>query len=224
MQRKYVINQFDYLREKDKRINFTSQTVKNIKELKLLQWEDTFKDVINKKRKKEMIFMRKKLNYSLYIITIHWIMPFMLCFSTIGAYVLFNKKFLEIADLMTGLEIPARIREIINAFVSMNRIEKFLKKKNSNNSDINNKLSDKYSIDIQEAKIGTNDNNILMSINKLRIKKGESCFIIGETGSGKSCLIKSLIDRLIILNKKEFNIKKNLILTVKYHTLRKHLL
>ena len=217
LQRKYVINQFDYLREKDKRINFTSQTVKNIKELKLLQWEDTFKDVINKKRKKEMIFMRKKLNYSLYIITIHWIMPFMLCFSTIGAYVLFNKKFLEIADLMTGLEIfdsirgplvnlPARIREIINAFVSMNRIEKFLQKKNSNNSDINNKLSDKYSIDIQEAKIGTNDNNILMSINKLRIKKGESCFIIGETGSGKSCLIKSLIDRLIILNKKEFNI------------------
>ena len=217
LQKRYVYNQFDYLKEKDKRINFTSQTIKNIKELKLLQWEDTFKDVINKKRKKEMIFMRKKLNYSLYIITLHWIMPFMLCFSTIGAYVLFNQKFLEIADLMTGLEIfdsirgplvnlPARIREIINAFVSMHRIEKFLKKKNSNNSDINNKLSDKYSIDIQEAKIGTNDNNVLMTVNKLRIKKGESCIIIGETGSGKSCLIKSLIDRLIILNKKEFNI------------------
>ena len=45
-----------------------------------------------------------------------------------------------------------------------------------------------------------------MSINKLRIKKGETCIIIGETGSGKSCLIKSLIDRLIILNSKEFNI------------------
>ena len=140
LQKRYVYNQFDYLKEKDKRINFTSQTIKNIKELKLLQWEDTFKDVINKKRKKEMIFMRKKLNYSLYIITLHWIMPFMLCFSTIGAYVLFNQKFLEIADLMTGLEIfdsirgplvnlPARIREIINAFVSMHRIEKFLKKK-----------------------------------------------------------------------------------------------
>ena len=217
VQRKYVINQFDFLREKDKRINFTSQTVKNIKELKLLQWEDTFKEVINKKRKKEMLFMRKRLNYSLYIITIHWIMPLMLCLSTIGAYVLFNKKFLEIADLMTGLEIfdsirgplvnlPMRIREIINAFVSMNRIEKFLKIKNSNNSDISNQLSDKYAIDIQDSKIGTNNNNILMSVNKLKIKKGESCIIIGETGSGKSCLIKALIDRLIILNKKIFNI------------------
>ena len=216
-QRKYVINQFDYLREKDKRINFTSQTIKNIKELKLLQWEDTFKEVINKKRKKEMIFMRKRLNYSLYIITIHWIMPHILCLSTIGAYVLFNKKFLDIADLMTSLEIfdsirgplvnlPARIREIINAFVSMHRIEKFLKIKNAQNSNITNKLSDKYAIDIQEAKIGTNNNNILMSINKLKIKKGESCIIIGETGSGKSCSTKSSINRLIILNKKEFNI------------------
>ena len=217
VQKQYVNNQFDLLREKDKRINFTSQTVKNIKELKLLQWEDTFEEVINKKRKKEMIFTRKKLNYSLYIITLHWIMPFMLCLATIGAYVLFNDKFLEIADLMTSLEIfdsirkplinlPARIREIINAFVSMNRIEKFLKLKNCNNSYINKYKSDKYAIDILDAKIGTNDNNVLMSINKLRMKKGETCIIIGETGSGKSCLIKSLIDRLIILNSKEFNI------------------
>ena len=30
--------------------------------------------------------------------------------------------------------------------------------------------------------------------------------IIGEAGSVKSCLIKSLIDKLIILSKKEFNI------------------
>ena len=217
VQKMYVNNQFDLLREKDKRINFTSQTVKNIKELKLLQWEDTFEEVINKKRKKEMLFTRKKLNYSLYIITLHWIMPFMLCLATIGAYVLINDKFLEIADLMTSLEIfesirkplinlPARIREIINAFVSMNRIEKFLKIKNSKNSYINKNKSDKYSIDIQDAKIGTNNNNVLMTVNKLRIKKGETCIIIGETGSGKSCLIKSLIDRLIILSKKEFNI------------------
>ena len=36
----YIKNQYRYLKEKDRRINFTSQTIKNIKELKLLQWED----------------------------------------------------------------------------------------------------------------------------------------------------------------------------------------
>ena len=52
-----------------------------------------------------MIFMRKRLNYSLSLITIHWIMPLLLCLTTIGAYVKINKKFLDIADLMTALEI-----------------------------------------------------------------------------------------------------------------------
>ena len=213
----YIRNQYNYLKEKDKRINFTSQTVKNIKELKLLQWEDTFKNVINKKRQKEMIFMRRRLNYSLALITVHWIMPLLLCLSTIGAYVKLNSKFLDIADLMTALEIfdsirgpivnlPDRIREIINAYVSMNRVSNFLKIKVDKNSNITKNFDEKYAIKIVDAKIGTNNNNILMTINKLKIKKNESCIIIGETGSGKSCLIKSLIDRLIILNKKEFNI------------------
>ena len=217
IQTSYIKNQYRYLKEKDKRINFTSQTVKNIKELKLLQWEDTFKNVINKKRQKEMIFMRRRLNYSLSLITIHWIMPLLLCLSTIGAYVKINNHFLDIADLMTALEIfdsirgpivnlPDRIREIINAYVSMNRVSNFLKIKTDTNSNITKNSNEKYAIKIIDAKIGTNENNILMTINKLKIKKKESCIIIGETGSGKSCLIKSLIDRLIILNKKEFNI------------------
>ena len=213
----YIKNQYNYLKEKDKRINFTSQTVKNIKELKLLQWEDTFKNVINKKREKEMIFMRKRLNYSLSLTTVHWIMPLLLCLSTIGAYVKINNKFLDIADLMTALEIfdsikgplvnlPDRIREIINAYVSMNRLANFLKIKINKSTNITKKVDEKYAIKIEDAKIGTNNDNILITIDKLKIKKNESCVIIGETGSGKSCLIKSLIDRLIILSKKEFNI------------------
>ena len=213
----YIKNQYNFLREKDKRINFTSQTVKNIKELKLLQWEDTFKDVINNKRKKEMIFMRKRLNYSLSLITVHWIMPLLLCLSTIGAYVVINNKFLDIADLMTALEIfdsirgpivnlPDRIREVINAYVSMNRLANFLKINIDKKTNITKTIDNKYAIKIEDAKIGTSNNKILMTIDKLKIKKNESCIIIGETGSGKSCFIKSLIDRLIILNKKEFNI------------------
>ena len=213
----YIKNQYRYLKEKDRRINFTSQTIKNIKELKLLQWEDTFQKEINKKRAKEMLFMKTKLNIAVVLVIIHWVMPLLLCLVTIGAYVKINNEFLNIADLMTFLEIidnirgpiiflPDRVRELINAYVSLNRIGNYLKINTEKKSNITKKKEEKYSINILEAKIGTNKENILMSIDNLKIEKGESCIIIGETGSGKSCLIKSLIDRLIILSKKEFNI------------------
>ena len=213
----YIKNQYRYLKEKDRRINFTSQTIKNIKELKLLQWEDTFKDVIGEKRKKELNYMKKRLNFAVVLIVIHWVMPLLLCLSTIGAYVKINDKFLNIADLMTALEIfdnirgplillPDRVREIINAYVSMNRVAAFLKIYTEKKSNITKKKDKEYSIKIIDSKIGTNKENILMSIKELKLKKNDSAIIIGETGSGKSCLIKSLIDRLIILKKKEFNI------------------
>ena len=213
----YIKNQYRYLKEKDRRVNFTSQTIKNIKELKLLQWEDTFKDAIGEKRDKEMIFMQKRLNFALVLVIIHWVMPLLLCLSTIGAYVKINDKFLELADLMTALEIfdnirgpiillPDRIREIINAYVSMNRVAAYLKINTEKKSNITKKKDNDYSIKIVDSKIGTNKDNILFTINELKLKKIDSAIIIGETGSGKTCFIQSLIDRLIILNKKEFNI------------------
>ena len=213
----YIKNQYRYLTQKDRRINFTSQVIKNIKELKLLQWEDAFKDVVNEKRAQELIFMKKRLNFSVVLIVIHWVMPLLLCLSTLGAYVKINDKLLDIADLMTALEIidnirgpiiylPDRIRELINAYVSMNRVAAYLKINTEKKSNITKKKDNEYSINIVNAKIGVNKEKILMSINELKLKKNESAIIIGETGSGKSCLIKSLIDRLIILHKKEFNI------------------
>ena len=212
----YIKNQYRYLKEKDRRINFTSQTIKNIKELKLLQWEDKFQNVINTKRAKELVHMKTNLNIAVVLIIIHWVMPLLLCLSTIGAYVKINNKFLNIADLMTFLEIidnirgpiiylPDRVRELINAYVSLNRIAAFLKINTEKKSNITKQKDEKYAINISEAKLGTNK-DILMDIESLKIAKGESIVIIGETGSGKSCLIKSLIDRLIILSKKEFNI------------------
>ena len=223
----YIKNQYRYLKQKDHRINFTSQTIKNIKELKLLQWEDKFQEVILNKRAKEMLFMRTRLNISVVLILIHWVIPLLLCLTTIGAYVKFNNQFLNIADLMTFLEIidnlrgpiiylPDRVRELINAYVSMNRLSNFLKiktekknivsKKENKNKNKDITIDDKYSIYITQSKIGINKENILMSIDELKIEKGESVIIIGETGSGKTNLIKSLLDRLIILQKKDFYI------------------
>ena len=45
-----------------------------------------------------------------------------------------------------------------------------------------------------------------MTIDELNIIKGESPIIIGEVDSDKNYLIQTLIDKLMILSKKEFNI------------------
>ena len=97
------------------------------------------------------------------------------------------------------------VRTMINAYISLNRIAKFLKIENEKTSKITKDKDKDYSIKLIDTKIGT-ENKILLNIKDLKIKKNETSIIIGETGSGKSCLIKSLIDRLIILDKNEFNI------------------
>ena len=46
-----------------------------------------------------------------------------------------------------------------------------------------------------------NEENILLKDLNLEIKKGELVTIIGETGSGKSCLVNSILNNLDLLNK-----------------------
>ena len=212
----YIKNQYSFLEAKDNRVSFLSQTVKNIKELKLLQWEDKFQEITNKKREKELIFLKKQINFILILDILHFSIPILFTLSTIGSYVKINNSFLPITDLMTALDVfdsitnpigrlTEYVRSMINTFISMNRISKFLIIDTEKKSNITRNKNDKYSINLIDAKIGFED-KILLNINELKIKKNESSIIIGETGSGKSCLIKSLIDRLIIYNKKEFNI------------------
>ena len=47
-----------------------------------------------------------------------------------------------------------------------------------------------------------NENKILLKDLNLIIKKGELVTIIGETGTGKSCLINSILHNLELLNRK----------------------
>ena len=182
-----------------------------------MQWEDKFKEIINEKREKEMILMRKRLNYSVVLIVIHWVMPLVLCLTTIGAYVKINNKFIDIANLLISLEIfdnirnplvnlPDRIREVINVYVSLNRLADFLKIPTKKQSNITKNRNKDYSVEIINSDIGMNKDKILIRINELKIKKGESAIVLGETGSGKSCLIKSLINRLNIIRGEVFNI------------------
>ena len=79
----------------------------------------------------------------------------------------------------------------------------------SNENNINNTKNNFFSEDKHIFQPQTNNKNksdekiitLLKGIN-LRIKKGEHIGIIGEVGSGKTCLLNSIINNLAVLNKK----------------------
>ena len=229
----YIRNQFKYLKDKDKRIFDTSETFRFLKIIKLYNWEDDFIEKINYRREIEIKSMTKIENFAVITGFIHWSIPLLLSVVSIGSYTYFSGKILDLPNLMTSIDIfdtmsgpltkfPVFLKSMLNAFISMNRISKFLKMENSEKyyCESNNK---EISISIKNGNFGkiNIENNNKISINNnikkylindlnLEIKKGELIAIIGETGSGKTCLINSLLGSIDpYFNKQNFIINGN---------------
>ena len=73
-----------------------------------------------------MIFMKTNLNILVVLIIIHWVIPLLLCLTTIGAYV-------------NVVYLPDRVRELINAYVSLKLIGNYLKINTDKKSNITKK-------------------------------------------------------------------------------------
>ena len=217
----YIKQQFTYLSNKDERVNFTNETFRNIKFLKLYNWEENFMDLIFRYRNKEILTLKKILNLEVICSLIHWAIPIILSIISLGVYTHVNGKLMNIADLMTSIEIydsmtgplsklPLYMKSQINAFISMTRITKYLKLSdqepyyNSDRDELN-------SIKINNVNFGNRyKNEILLKNINLTIKKGEFVAIIGETGSGKSLFIKSLLGAIEkIYENQKINITNN---------------
>ena len=206
VQKLYIQNQFLYLKDKDARMKITSQTFHMLKVLKLYAWEDEFESQINEKREIELKSMKKILNLGVISQFIHWSIPLILSIVSVGVYTYTSGVVLDIANLMTSIDIfdsmsgplyrlPLFITSMLNAFISMNRISTFLKIKDAEKqytTDITTYPN--KSIKIENCSFGNNvSNKILMSEVNLDIEKGELVAILGETGSGKTCLINSIM-------------------------------
>jgi hypothetical protein len=47
------------MKEKDKRVNLTTECLNNIKMIKLYQWNNIFEDLIREKRSEELKYLKK---------------------------------------------------------------------------------------------------------------------------------------------------------------------
>ena len=220
----YISNQKTLLKNKDKRMKITSSVLHKLKVLKLYVWEDEFFNRVEKEREQEIKSMKKIQNITLLSRFVHSSIPLFLSVSSIGIYTLIKGKMvlenllasIEIFDTMSAslYRLPIFITTLLNCLISLNRLEKFLNAKNFKKTSKEDEELKKKNIDIKlnNCNFGIFNTElkkykILLSDLDLEIKKGELVAVLGETGSGKTCLTNAILNYLDFIpkskNKKE---------------------
>ena len=227
VQKMYIDNQRDVLTFKDQRTKAVISTLQNIKMVKMFTMENYFLNKINMKREFELNSMKKLQNIYVLSCLIHWAIPLVLSIVSIGVYSLLSKEDMSIENLIMAIEIfdsisyplyrvPVFITNLLNTIISMERIEKFLNYQNTAThkrlSPLNNSSSTSNSsfiIDIKDANFGikrystrnkTFKEKTLLHNITLQINKGEFVGVLGETGSGKSCIANAILGHFEHLN------------------------
>ena len=123
--------------KKDICMKITTETLENIKILKLYNWENEFKKKILDARGVEMDYTAKRYVMTNLNQTVNWLCPTLVSIITIGVYQIFHDTF-NISTMLIGLSIftklqgpvrmlPNVINNVLETTVSLKRIEDFLK-------------------------------------------------------------------------------------------------
>ncbi|KAL5175229.1 ABC transporter C family member 3 [Glycine soja] len=202
---------------KDSRIKVTSETMKNIRILKLHSWETSFLQKLLQLRETERRWLQKYLYTCSAVATLFWTSPTLVSVVTFGACILVKTE-LTTATVLSALatfrilqepiyNLPELISMIIQTKVSVDRIQEFIKEDDQNQ--FINRHSSKISAVAIEIKPGeyvweTNDqthkNPTIQITGKLVIKKGQKVAICGSVGSGKSSLICCLLGEIPLVS------------------------
>ena len=232
VQYRYLVNMEIMLKKKDKRMKLTTHSLHIIKILKLFGWEEEFRENIDKKRNDELINIKNIFNLSAAKTFVNSNLAILTSLATIGGYTYFhghmdvemlfssNKLIEEVAEPM--IKIPQYIADLESLKISLNRIQNFLVVKDiekipNTNIETNDELNiniNKNILQYDNCDFGIKGgldkiNKILLKGINLIINKEELITIIGETGSGKSCLINAILNNMELLNPDISKIKYN---------------
>ena len=137
MYRKYQLYFRITSKNRDKRMSITSETFGNLKLLKLYSWEQEYLKRIEDTRAEELRIYRKVFNLTIWNIGSSFLSPAVVSLATFAGYYHFSKA-MDINNIMSGLyvftiissairQLPLSLNSIVECFVSMERVEKFIR-------------------------------------------------------------------------------------------------
>lgn len=210
--------QKDILALKDRRIKTSTQAFDTIKIVKLYSWEDYYMNKIKEERKEELNVVRKIQMNSMIINSLFWATGGLISLLSIITYNISDAN-MEISNILTSIFIfnnigeplflfPEYITGLFDSLVSLKRIEGFLNGKEWNESQVDQTGNDnEFAVKIDNLDFGvvkkTKHHNHELKLLKnitLKAKYGDLIGLVGDVGSGKTCLINAILNNLDILN------------------------
>ena len=208
---------------KDSRIKATSETMKNIRILKMHSWESTFLKKILHLRKTERKWLQKYLCTCTAVATLFWTSPTLVSAVTFGACLLVKTE-LTAATVLSALatfrilqepiyNLPELISMIAQTKVSVDRIQEFINEEDRNLLVHSHALeSSDIAIEVKASEYAWEmDQNhkkpTIRFTETLKINKGQKVAICGSVGSGKSSLLCCMLDEIPRVSREGIKIK-----------------
>ena len=205
LQLKYQIK---LMAAQDRKLKAFTESLINMKILKLYAWETHFKNVIEGLRKEESQWLSAVLMKRAQKLVLFWSCPvlgsaatFWACYF-LGIPLTASSAFTFLASLRIVQEPIRLIPEVVSAFieakVSLTRIVKFLEAPEVDGRHVKKMFDGKEleeSIFIKADRISWDNNSTRATLRNINlvVKHGEKVAICGEVGSGKSTLLAVIL-------------------------------
>ncbi|XP_067207174.1 multidrug resistance-associated protein 1 isoform X3 [Linepithema humile] len=203
--------QIRQMKNKDERVKLMNEVLNGIKVLKLYAWEPSFEQQILKIRVKEIQVLKEAAYLNAGTSFIWSCAPFLVSLVSFTTYVLIDEK--NVLDSTTAFVslslfnilrfplsmLPMMIGNIVQAYVSVKRINKFMNMEELDPNNVQHDPSEAHALVIENGSFCWDNEHIerpiLRNIN-FHVEQGQLIAIVGTVGSGKSSLLSALLGEM----------------------------
>lgn len=203
LSKKFLKYENEMLGFKDQRMNLMSQLLNAIRVVKYFVWEKSIYNEVNKIRTDEINTRKKLARAEIIWGLLYTALSTLVLFTAL--YVHVNRGFnIDLALVFACISLFAIIEDqfaglskfisrLMNIFVSIDRIQNFLK---SEVVDETSKKSSIQGVEIKDLVFKYSENEELLNLINLNVPRNQSLAIVGPVGCGKSTLLNLILSEL----------------------------